>query len=152
MCRSPIMVMWLGYVWCLSSFLAHAFLRTLHTRHLRVASVNPTRTKHPVRSDKHLFSWHRGHPSRTRDVSHLSRMCSRRFSSCGAWVVRPSRSLFVFFRLRGWVRLQVFCSISGAPVLACHSHSLMSIRIRACVNRSTTHTPHLSHDCPARRE
>lgn len=29
---------------------------------------------------------------------------------------------------------------SGVPVLVCHSHSRMLIRIRACVNRSTTHT------------
>ena len=41
------MVMWLGYVWCLSSFLAHAFLRTLHTRHLRVARTTPHKNKTP---------------------------------------------------------------------------------------------------------
>lgn len=48
----------------------------------------------------------------------------------------------------------MLCLTSGAPVLACHSYSRMPIRIRACVNRSTTHVPHLPmtarHGCHAR--
>jgi len=66
---------------CLSSFLARAFLRTLHTRHLRVARTTPQGQN--TQSDRTNISFHdhRGHPSRTRDVSHLSWMCSRRFVS-----------------------------------------------------------------------
>ena len=85
----------------------------LHTHRLRVARASPTRTKHPVRSDKHLFSWHRGHPSRTWDVPHLPWTCSCHLSSREAWVFSLTsmpitfivRLLFVFSRLRGWVRL-----------------------------------------------
>ena len=133
--------------------LAHSML---HTHRLRVARASPTRTKHPVRSDKHLFPWHRGHPSRTWDVPHLPWTCSCHLSSREAWVfsltsmpitftVRLLSSSLVFSRLLSSSLVFVggfVCErlTSGVPVLVCHSHSRMLIRIRACVNRSTTHT------------
>ena len=82
---------------------------------------------------------------------HIHRSSSLVFS-------RLLSSSLVFVCFRGWVRLQAFCFVlcltSGAPVLACHSYSRMPIRIRACVNRSTTHVPHLPmtarHGCHTR--
>ena len=73
-------------------------------------SCQPRKDKTPSQIGQTSLSWHRGHPSRMRDVPHLSWMCSRRLSSHGAWVfsltsvpitstVRLLSSSLVFSRL-----------------------------------------------------
>lgn len=79
------MVVWLGYVWCVLSFLApHIPCFT----HIVFVLLAPTPQEQNTQSDRTSISFHvhRGHPSRTRDVSHLPWMCSCHLSSREAWV------------------------------------------------------------------
>ena len=136
--------------------LAHSML---HTHRLRVARASPTRTKHPVRSDKHLFPWHRGHPSRTWDVPHLPWTCSCHLSSREAWVfsltsmpitftVRLLSSSLVFSRLlsSSWVGSSASVSPRECPsscvtrTLGCSSES-----VPASTGQQLIHA-HLLHD------
>ena len=76
--------------------------------------------------------------------------CQSREDKTPSQIGQTSLFVSIVVTLHGRGMCHMFCPISGAPVLVCHSHSRMLIRVHACVNRSTTHTPHLSHDYPAR--
>ena len=147
----------------LSLFLAMCILpRAFLHAHRFCVVASSARTKHPVRSDKHLFSWPSWSPST--DAGCVAPVMDVFASSPITWGmgVRPPHSPFVFCS-SSLVFVGEFVCKRSAPcpvsprecpssciTRTLVSHSRMLIRVRACVNRSTTHTPHLPHDCPTR--
>ena len=93
-----------------------------------IASVSlPVLQEQNTQSDRTNISFHghRGHPPRTRDVSHLSWTCSRRLLSRGAWVYvhHIHRSSSVRLLSSSWVS-------SSASVLPRVLSHLGSARLR----------------------